>query len=185
MSLYSIALFLHVVGALGLFVVLGLEWVSLQQLRPLTTVEEVNRWVQNSSGAGMLGSISMLLILIPGFYMALGFWGRASWYEVAFAVLVLMGVLVSVVTGRRMAAIKRSLATESGDLSSTLHNLLHHPLLWISLRLRVALGLGIVFLMTVKPDLAGSLLVMGVALLLGLASALPVMSRNQTPKLAA
>ena len=33
MNYYSIALFLHVVGALGFFVVLGLEWTSLRQLR--------------------------------------------------------------------------------------------------------------------------------------------------------
>ena len=32
MNAYSIALFLHIVGALGFFVALGLEWTGLWQI---------------------------------------------------------------------------------------------------------------------------------------------------------
>jgi hypothetical protein len=41
----------------------------------------------------------------------------------------------------------------------------------------VAIALGIVFLKTTKPDLIGSLITIGVAILLGLVSALPVPRR--------
>ncbi len=40
MTLYSIALFLPIVGALGLSVALGLEWASLLKLRRLANFEE-------------------------------------------------------------------------------------------------------------------------------------------------
>jgi hypothetical protein len=50
---------------------------------------------------------------------------------------------------------------------------LRDPLLWASIQIRVAIALGIVFLMTVKPGLGGALLTIGVAIVLGLASALP------------
>jgi len=41
MNDYSIALFLHVVGALGFFVALGLEWTSLRQIRGAATSGQV------------------------------------------------------------------------------------------------------------------------------------------------
>jgi hypothetical protein len=40
MTDYSIALFLHIVGALGLFVALGLEWTNLRYLQQVTTTEQ-------------------------------------------------------------------------------------------------------------------------------------------------
>ena len=39
MNDYSIALFLHIVGALGFFVALGLEWTGLRQIRSAMTLE--------------------------------------------------------------------------------------------------------------------------------------------------
>ena len=50
----------------------------------------------------------------------------------------------------------------------------------LPIRLRVAIALGIVFLMTAKPDLAGALLSMGIAIVLGLVPSLPMGSRAQT-----
>ena len=66
MSYYSIALFLHIVGALGLFVALGLEWTGLWQLRSPTTSEQVRAWMPISKNARRLGMVSMLTILIAG-----------------------------------------------------------------------------------------------------------------------
>jgi hypothetical protein len=51
---------------------------------------------------------------------------------------------------------------------------LHHPLLWIASQIRAVITLGIVFLMSVKPDLIGWLLTIDVATVLGLVSALPI-----------
>ena len=47
-----------------------------------------------------------------------------------------------------------------------------------SVRARVAVALGVVFLMTVKPDPAGSLVVIAIALVLGIASAVPVLRQR-------
>ena len=64
-------------------------------------------------------------------------------------------------------------------MSNTFHSLANHPVLWISIQTRVAIALGIVFLKTAKPDLGGSLLTIGVAIILGLASALPMPRRER------
>jgi len=101
-------------------------------------------------------------------------WGSVAWVIVSLGALVLLIVLSAVLTGPRMAAMGRALATEKVPLSQTFYSLANHPLLWISIQTRVAIAPGIVFLKTVKPDLGGSLITIGVAIVLGLASAPPV-----------
>jgi hypothetical protein len=178
MNFYSIALFLHILGALGFFVALGLEWTSLRRMRGATTFEQVREWMGIANSAQRVGMPSMLLILISGFYMMATAWGGVAWIIVALGTLVLLVVLGLALTGPRMAAIGRAVTGEHGPVSATLHSLLHDPILWISMQTRAALALGIVFLMTVKPELGGALLTTGVALVLGLASGLPVLARE-------
>ncbi len=150
MNYYSIALFLHVVGALGFFVALGLEWTGLWQIRRATTSEQIRAWMRISKSARSLGIASMLAILISGFYMMATAWGGVAWIIVALGALVLAVVLTMALTGPRMAAIGLALTREKGPVSHTHQNLANHPLLWISIQTRVAIALGIVFLMTVK-----------------------------------
>lgn len=178
-SLYSIALFLHIVGALGLFVGLGLEWVSLSYLRRGATVEQAREWLSTVNAQRWLYPTSWLAILIPGFYMMAAAWGGVAWITIALAAVVLLVVLWLALTGRRMATIGQSVAVENGPISSTLRQRLSDPLLWASLRIRTAIALGIVFLMTVKPDLLGALLTIGLAGVLGLAFSLPAWGRDR------
>ncbi len=179
MNDYSIALFLHIVGALGFFVALGVEWTSLRRLWRATTTEQVREWIRVPTGVHRVGMASMLTLLISGFYMMATVWGGVAWIIVTLGSLIPIAVLAMAVTRRRMAAIERAVTGEHGALSPTLRQLLHDPLLWLSLQTRVAIALGIVFLMTVKPDLVGSLLTIGVAIVLGLASALPILGRER------
>lgn len=179
MNYYSTALFLHVVGTLGFFVALGLEWTCLRETGSATTSELVRAWMRISKSARRLGIASMLTILVSGFYMMATVWGGVGWIIVTLGALVPGVVLTLALTGPRMAAIGRALTTERGPASHTLQDLVNHPLLWISIRTRVAISLGIVFLKFAKPDLGGSLLIMGVAIVLGLFSALPVPRRER------
>jgi hypothetical protein len=179
MNYYSIALFLHVVGALGLFVAMGLEWVGLQQLQAVTTTEQVRERLRGSTGVRAIGGISILVLLAAGFYMTATAWGGVAWISLAFGALIVMGALGGILTSPRMAAIKRAVATENGPISPALSRLLHHPLLWISMQTRIGIALGIVFLMCVKPTLMASLLALGVATLLGLGLALSTMGRRR------
>jgi hypothetical protein len=106
-------------------------------------------------------------------------WGPVAWIAVSLGALILMAVLALVLSGPRMATIGRALTSETGPVSHTLQSLVNHPLLWISIQTRIAIALGIVFLKTTKPDLAGSLITIGVAIALGLAAALPMPRRER------
>ena len=180
MNAYSIALFLHIVGALGFFVALGLEWTGLWQIRSAMTPQQVRGWMGILKSVRKVGFASMLTTAISGFYMMATVWGSEAWVIVSLGALVLVIVLSVVLTGPRMAAIGQALATEKVPLSQTFHSLANDPLLWISIQTRVAIALGIVFLKTAKPDLGGSLLTIGIALVLGFASALPMPRRERT-----
>jgi hypothetical protein len=179
MNYYSIALFVHIVGALGFFVALGVEWLSLRHLRRTTTAEQVREWIRVSTGVRRLGMASMVMLLISGFSMMVIAHSGGAWLIVAFWSLVLLSILAVALSFRRMAAIGRAATTEDGPVASTLRHSLDHPLLRVGIQIRVAVALGIVFLMTVKPDLIGSLLAIGVATVLGVASALPMLVRER------
>ena len=175
MNIYSIiALFLHIVGALGMSVALGLEWTALWQIRGARLPEQVRTWMGTLRSVRKVGFISMLTIVITGISMIVTYWGGKPWIVVTMGSPILMIVLAQVLTAPRLAAIGRALATEKGSVSRTLHSLVSDPTLWISIQTRVAIVLGIIFLKIAKPDLAGSLLAIGVAVVLGIASALPM-----------
>lgn len=88
-------------------------------------------------------------------------------------------MLFVVLTKPRMAAIEQALATEIRSVSQTFQDLVNHPILWISIQTRAAIVLGMVYLKIAKPDLGGSLLIIGIAIVLGLASTLPVPRRQR------
>jgi hypothetical protein len=174
MNSYSLVLFFHIVGAMGFFLALGLEWTGLWRLRSALRSQDVQAWMGLLKSAQKGGFASMLAVVISGAYLMATAWGRVPWLVVTVGSLVVVIVLSLALSGPRMAAIGRALATEQGALSHTFHRVANHPLLWISIQTRVAITLGIVLLKTVKPDLSGSLLIIGVAIVLGLASALPM-----------
>jgi hypothetical protein len=178
-SLYSVALFLHIMGALGLFVALGLEWTSLLNLRRASTSDQAREWLKLYASLRRLYPLSWLLILIPGFYMAATAWGGAAWISIALGAVILLVILGIALGGRLMAPVGQALSSESGPLSASVRQRISNPLLWASLWIRTAIALGIVFLMTVKPDLYGALITMGVAILLGLVASLPARGRDR------
>lgn len=177
MSNYSIALFLHIVGALGFFVVLGLEWIGLSQIRRAILPEEVRAILGVVNRTDRLAVISMLTTIITGIYMLLTVWGWVPWILMVLGALVLEIVLFVVLTRPQLRSIEHALAVEKGPVSQTFYNLVDNPILWISNQTRVAIILGIVYLKIAKPDLGGSLLTIGIAIVLGLVSALPMPHR--------
>ena len=180
MNDYSITLFLHIAGVLGLAVALGLEWTGLRQIQRATLPDQVRSWMGILKSIRRVGFASMLTTVLTGIYMMLTVWGGVAWVIVSIGALVLVIALAQALTAPRMTAIGRAMMTAS--TSQTLHTWASHPILWVSLQTRIAITLGIVFLKTVKPDWGGSLVTIGVAILLGIASTLLASRREQVQK---
>jgi uncharacterized membrane protein len=100
-------------------------------------------------------------------------WGT-PWILVSLAGLLLIGVLANSVGSQRLRAIARAAAHEASSegIPPALQRQIADPILLIGLQTAGMIGLGVVFLMTTKPDLFGSLLTLAVAIVLGVGSAL-------------
>ena len=182
MSVYAISLFLHVVGALGIFAALGLEWAGLSNLRRATETSQVREWIRLLAAPRTVGGPAALLTLVSGIYMSATRWGSQGWIVVGLAGMVVIAVLGATISGRRVGAIARALREGGGPMSKSLAQQLHDPALILGLRVRTALFLGIIFLMSTRPGWGGALAVMGLAVVAGLAAALPARDsgRRQT-----
>lgn len=122
MTTYSIALFVHIVGALLLFALLTYEGAGL---RFGFASANMNR---------IVGPVSLIAILVPGLYLVANGTGWPAWVSVGFVSWLLIAALgtftgVQVMRGR-MAA----------------------PAAAMSWFVRVGIAFGVVFDMTVKPN---------------------------------
>jgi len=149
-DLYSIALFAHIVGALLLFAILTVEGAGLRVGFPTA---QINR---------ILGPISALAILIPGLYMMKAQWGFAGWVAVGITTYVLIAA-AGAFTG--ISVMQRRMDVRTATLS------------WL---LRCGMALGVVFDMTVKPDLLLSILAVVLGAAAGLTLSLAAKKRIAT-----
>jgi hypothetical protein len=172
MPIYPLMLFVHIVGAIGTFIGVGVWLFAALALRRTQTVGQVRSLTSLIQPSGMLAIVSILLLGVAGFYMGITVWGeRATWIIVAtisFLLLAPFGVFV--IDPRLRAVAKSAAAAPDGPLSETLARRIRDPLAGIGLSLYLCVLLGIVFLMTTKPSTGHSILAMVVATLLGLTS---------------
>jgi hypothetical protein len=171
--LYAVVLFAHIVGVIGLFVALTIEGTALRGLRHATTGPEVRTWLGLMRPLRWLGPAALVLILAAGLYLAtqIGSAGGA-WIVVGLLGFLVIAGLGGIVTRRRMMVVGPGLGRWQGVLGPEQLRLAHDRSLLASYTTRVGLALGIVCLMTLKPDVAWSVVILVVAALLGLAAPL-------------
>jgi hypothetical protein len=158
MTLYSAVLFIHVVSAIGLFIALAAEGAIVFRIRSAQSVEEARFFIRVFQRLRIVAIPSFLGVLVGGMYLA-SKWGRGFfWIALALGATLLIMLIGGFVTGIRIARLKKVLSSAENDVpSEALSAMTNETALLLSYGLRVGLGLGIVFLMTAKPDLLGSL----------------------------
>ena len=172
MSLYTFLLFAHILGVLGLFIGMGLQWISILRLRRASTVRQAREWIGLARGAGRLGPVMGALVIGTGIAMMVMRWGLTTpWIMVSLAAIAVMMAAGMGVAARRMKAAGRALAGSDDDsLTPEQRRRTNDPALWVATQLAASLALGVVFMMTIKPDLGGSLLTLAVTLVVGAAA---------------
>ena len=164
---YHLALFLHILGAFGLVAAMTFEVIGLQGLRRAIQKEDAVTWLGVARVVQRLAPASLGLILVMGLYMTATTWGPRGWILVSLAGLVAYALIGGVLTGVRMARIGPAVGRSSGPLSDEVKAALRDPTLLISIRTRLGIVLGIVLLMTVKPSLLASLVIIVLAAAIG------------------
>jgi hypothetical protein len=177
MTLYVAARLLHICGALGIFMTLGVDLASITSLVRARTTGQVRRAIESGRLNALLGPISLLLLLAPGMYMATTTWAWASWIRVSFVVLLVMAGLGAGVTRQRLTRIQSSLENDDRPLGAGVERLVRDPLLHASFALRAMLALAVVLIMSLKPDLTTALTCVTGAVLVAAAISAPFWRR--------
>ena len=166
--LYTISLYLHIVGALVLFSAIGIEWLSLYNLRKSETRESIITWLSHFIIIKNFFMTAFFLLLIPGIYMMAEFYHSAGFVIIGIIGLVVLSISGRFLSGSRLMAIRTAAAKSESEFPlSDILNKTRDKYLWDTFLLRVGAALGIVYTMTFQTDLVDSIIVIVIGGLLG------------------
>jgi len=164
--LRSILLFVHVAGAMGVFVALGMEALALAQLKRASNVAGARAGLAALGGSQRIVGPSGLLLVLSGIYLATAYWQwQGAWMGLGFVGMITIGAVGGIMTGRNAGRLRKDLDASRGSTASVTVP----AVFWTSFAIRAALLVAVVFLMTVKPGPLGSLAALGLAVVTGLA----------------
>jgi hypothetical protein len=177
---YSIVLFVHVLAALLLASSMSIEIVGLSRMRRANAVSEAQTWVNLAPRLPAIAGICALVLLVSGGYLTskMTGWGF-GWPKVALGAMFLIAPFASM-TSKRMRRVRQELV----DLANATAALdrVNDRFLKASLSVRSWILLGIIALMTAKPDLSISLLIIAISAAVGTVTGL-VGNRRQARSL--
>jgi hypothetical protein len=167
MTVLSFVLFAHIVATLGLFAGLAIEWLILLALRRTATLPEARNWTEIWPKLLPLTIASAALLIISGIYLATrtADWSQ-GWVQVSTVALFLIAPL-GALAGRRVRTIHGDI-NRNGNRAETIHPESRVGLLGTFIVCRTTIALGVVMLMTIKPNLTDSVAVIAVSLAAGL-----------------
>ncbi len=174
MNVYTLLLFAHVCGAIGIFAGLGTWLFGMAAWWRAERIEQVRLVAELMIRCGYVVVGSVVLIAAAGLAMAVRVWGlETGWIRVASVSFLLLGLIGAFVIDPRVKRIARlAKAVPPGPLTAEAGARTRDPLIAMGLLTMVAGLFGIVFLMTNKPSLDASVTVMAVAVAIGLVSGL-------------
>jgi hypothetical protein len=170
MELYTVVLFVHIVSGMGMAACLATLVVAEGAARRARTARELSNIGASDERIATVMKSLALVLLVSGLYMAHAHWSFvAPWVIAAVLVFAYLASTGPLVFGRRMRkAVK--VATEAGAITPEVRHLLNDPVIETMGRVRVAFLALLVFLMTAKPGLAGTLAALACAVSLGVVS---------------
>jgi len=181
-TVHVLVLFLHLAGALALFIGYGIEWTASSLFRNAASVEQVRAWLRVFKVSPPLAGAGLGVLLLSGGYLAsLSGAMKQGWMLATFIGIFLALALGFALILPRMKAIRSALPAGNEPLPAALRSRLADPILLTSIRVRVLLAAGIVYLMAAKPPLVSSLLILVFAVILGLLFSIPVLTKTPAP----
>jgi hypothetical protein len=169
MTLYALILFVHIASAFFLFAGLTLQWIAFSALRRVPGAAQTQHWVQLAAFSSRLYGPCIGLVILSGGYLGapLKAWNQA-WLPGSFLGLLVVGAIGLALTEPRVRAIRKRMTGGGAEVSTELMERLQDPVLLASVRVRVALVLGVLFLMVSKVNLVPTTAVLLFSLIAGL-----------------
>lgn len=172
MSFYSLLIFLHVLGGVGLFAAIGIEAVALRRLERAAGVDQALVLTALLSDSTQIAVFTMGLTFVAGVWMMAIQWGPEPWIVAALAAFAVMAIIAVGVTRPAIRRLVVKLRDGSDGLPPDFSTFVARGSLMAAHSLRAALAVGILGLMTIKPDVFGSSAIVGAAAVMGIAMAL-------------
>ena len=173
MNYYALALYSHFLGLVGLFVGYGLEWTASSKLRRAATADQARAWLGLYRASLPVSGPGLLLLILTGGYLA-SITGsmRQGWMSASLLAVFVALFIGFVLLLPRMKQIRAALPEGSSTLQDAVLARVKDPVIVTLIRVRFLLALGIVYLMTLKPDgFSTSLIALLIAIVLGVLSA--------------
>jgi hypothetical protein len=169
---YVTALFIHVVGVALLFSASALELFQVAWLRRSTTVGEVQMAERIESVLKRLVPVAIATIVASGLFMLIKGWSwSAHWAEVAIISLLLASIPAAIFTKKVQEILQAADEAPPGPLSDSLRARTMDPVLLTSVCVLVAMGVGILYVMAIKPETVEAIVAVLVAMALAAAGA--------------
>jgi hypothetical protein len=168
MTAYEVALFIHILGAITLFGALTILQRGGGQLRQAATVDHLRLWLSLLRATRQMFPVAAVFLFASGLFMTNEVWSFTTpWVLVAIVALSAMVVLGATVVGRGLARIgTAAMGAEEGPVPHDLKRMVRAPATWMVSSANNGAGIGVVWLMTTKPDWAGSIsIVVGLSIL--------------------
>lgn len=170
MDRYSVVLFLHICALLGAIGTAALLHFAESRLRASDSVGAIRIWAGLIEKGTRVFPVALLVLLGTGGYLVDHGWKWSAGWIVA--ALVGVGVLFvvggSVIGGRSRALGQELRGIDDGVVTARLSYLARDHVGGIASWSNTGLALGIVFVMTTKPELAGSFAALAAASALGI-----------------
>lgn len=181
MDLYGIALFVHLLALVAGIAASTMAHFVFVQLNRATTVPEARRALGTLSRTSKIFPAVLITFLASGSYMVAQRWSWQTGFVTGGSIVVLLLFANGAILGPRAKKLGMALAhAGDGAIAAPVRARIHDPLLntlpWVNL----ALVLGTVFVMTVKPSLGG----VGATLVVAVAAGL-LLARRLSPTRAA
>jgi hypothetical protein len=173
--MHAFPLFLHILAGIGLFIGATCELVGLRLMLRAKSVDVLRAATTLTRLALVVDPLSSLVAATTGLYFIVTSWGwSVAWINVALASFALITLAAPALQGRRFLAIQRAVGRAAdGAVPENLRMQIQDPLLRVSVQSVLPLATGLLALRVLKPRLVEAVLIMGIALLVGIASALP------------
>ena len=154
MLAYKLNLFAHFVGLVALFVGYGLEWTASSLLRRSATSDHARSWLRLYKLSLPISGPGLLILILSGGYMASVTGSmKQGWISGSLLAIVFALGIGFVFLLPRVKLIRAALPEGNVDLPQTILARLQDPVITTLIRVRFLLALGIVYLMTAKPEL--------------------------------
>ncbi|MDR0341613.1 MAG: hypothetical protein LBI49_00600 [Nocardiopsaceae bacterium] len=163
MTVYNVVLFAHITSVIIMFAGVTADWLAVAGLRGTRDAGPARAWIRTLEISAAFGPWARFAVLGAGLYLAVDAWSWPGWIIVGLISWVAFVILGEPLTGRELREMGAAVRAEPGTLPPALIARLQLPRLWQAVLARAGLGIGVVFVMAVKPPAA----VAGVAVVLG------------------